>query len=85
MKLRFNGNGTPTARTTPTEEKVRAFLDKSPDGELFDTYTLSAEVKVSAFCIKESRWLRERSRKIKGKRWFGNPRTLKQLDKEMQR
>lgn len=86
MKLFISGQKEFVLRPlTPTQNKVKEFLDRSKDGELFVTSQLAGLIGVGVVTIRYGdvhRGLEGYSHLVKRQRYWGKPKTIKQLVKE---
>ncbi len=83
MKLFLSGTTEFNLDISPRVNRIREFLDKAKDGEVFTTELLVAKVKVSSNNMnKDVRGIPEYTHKIGSKRYWGKPSTIKQLIKE---
>lgn len=83
MKLFIGGQKFEVSKEKPTVSKIKAFLDKSKDGELFVTQQLADAIKTNPICIRQSvNDLGAYSHKVSCIRYYGKPKTIKQLIKE---
>jgi hypothetical protein len=86
MKLFMTGGKDFVAKKPkPVVVKVKGFLDKSKDGELFTSVTLSAFLKINPGTLKHNDLYPEimkYSHLVNRIRYWGKPNTIKQLIKE---
>jgi hypothetical protein len=72
-------------RPRPTAIKIRSFLDRSKDGELFTSNQLADKIGVNAGTLKRTDVHAESSgysHLVIRQRYWGKPSTIKQLIKE---
>ena len=83
MKLFICGQKFEVNKARPSVLKIKAFLDKSKDGELFVTQQLANAIKTHPVCIRQNvNDLGAYSHKVSCVRYYGKPKTIKQLIKE---
>lgn len=84
MKLFISGKKFKTQKDPPRVIKTKAFLHASKDGELFGTDQLAAALNSDASVLRQSNvQLAEFFCLHKGKKYWGKPKTIKQLIKEL--
>jgi hypothetical protein len=86
MKLFMTGGKDFVARKPkPTVIKVKAFLERSKEGELFTTAQVADTLKINHGTLKHheiTSQLKEYSNLVFRQRYWGKPSTIKQLIKE---
>jgi hypothetical protein len=85
MKLFISGTSDFSAKQQPPPgmQRLKVFLDKSKDGELFTSQQVAAAINVTAHNIlMDSRCLPGYSYRVGSKRYWGKPVTIQQLVKE---
>lgn len=74
-------------KISPVATKVKRFLDKAPDGELFTTLQLSLLVRHNPNVIRQNAYLLPGyCHKVRvSLRYWGKPKTIKQLRQKVKR
>ena len=77
-KVKFNQNQVP-----PRIKRLKEFLDKSKDGELFTSRQASTCCNLDTTnMVSDAYFIPDYSYKVGNKRYWGKPRTINQLKKE---
>lgn len=86
MEIKFiAASGAAGGNLSPSAKRVIAFCSTLPDGDVIDVHGLLDAVKppVSVYCVEKIRRSLDAHRYVlRGKAWYGNPKTIAAMKKQ---
>ncbi len=82
MKIKFKGGNMPTAGILPPIAlKIIRYCNSLNDGDVVDRISVAVSICANVDSIRQvpPEFLKQNRHIIKGKAWFGNPRTITEL------